>query len=530
MYKIIIADDEEAVRNRLLSLLEKQKEDFEVIGSYQNGYDALEAGVSLTDLDLLITDIKMPFITGLELAKTLKETHPLLQIIILSGFDDFDFAKQAINLDAVAYLSKPLSFEELRQALAKAKERLDKSKDINRDIKKLQEHRQTLRKVEQNADLLRLCTLKNIPDKLLEKLEADGIDLKDKYISIALFDSDKEEESLTYEDIELSRFYLEENLNTTFKDSLSFFTFEPSSSLGVLFVSDKPLTRDELEGKLSFVLAKIKRSCGLSFSCAVSESSHMGEEGFSYRRLFRHTKWSLEYRTIMGEGLLLFYDDLALRQAGLGKVDDNDFKNIGYALLYGKKEEAKELSRKLIEKLGNIDYKDSYSLIINNLFDSVLKSCIALDKLYATYRPHVALINELYSKKGLESTCDFFDELIDMVLEINNGARISGLDNAFILIKKYIDFNYANSSISIESLSSELGYSSSYIFAILKKHGTTFTKLLTNRRMEEAKRLLSDSNIKMAQIAHDIGYDDPYYFSHCFKKCFGMSPLEFRKQ
>lgn len=232
----------------------------------------------------------------------------------------------------------------------------------------------------------------------------------------------------------------------------------------------------------------------------------------------------------MGEGLLLFYDDLALRQAGLGKVDDNDFKNIGYALLYGKKEEAKELSRKLIEKLGNIDYKDSYSLIINNLFDSVLKSCIALDKLYATYRPHVALINELYSKKGLESTCDFFDELIDMVLEINNGARISGLDNAFILIKKYIDFNYANSSISIESLSSELGYSSSYIFAILKKHGTTFTKLLTNRRMEEAKRLLSDPNIKMAQIAHDIGYDDPYYFSHCFKKCFGMSPLEFRKQ
>ena len=206
MYKIIIADDEEAVRNRLLSLLEKQKEDFEVIGSYQNGYDALEAGVSLTDLDLLITDIKMPFITGLELAKTLKETHPLLQIIILSGFDDFDFAKQAINLDAVAYLSKPLSFEELRQALAKAKERLDKSKDINRDIKKLQEHRQTLRKVEQNADLLRLCTLKNIPDKLLEKLEADGINLKNKYISIALFDSDKEEESLTYEDIELSRF------------------------------------------------------------------------------------------------------------------------------------------------------------------------------------------------------------------------------------------------------------------------------------------------------------------------------------
>ncbi|MDY5298357.1 MAG: response regulator, partial [Candidatus Enteromonas sp.] len=96
MYKLIYADDEEATRSRLASVL-KDNSDFEVLGCYENGYDALEAAGSFNDLDVLITDIKMPFVSGLELAKTLKETHPLLQVIILSGYDDFDYAKQAID-------------------------------------------------------------------------------------------------------------------------------------------------------------------------------------------------------------------------------------------------------------------------------------------------------------------------------------------------------------------------------------------------------------------------------------------------
>lgn len=136
MYKLIIADDEEATRSRLLSLLEKEKDNFVVKGSYQNGYDVLEDLDSLSDVDVVITDIKMPFVTGLELAKNLKESYPLIQIIFLSGFDDFDYAKQAIQLDAVAYLLKPLSYTELKEALYKAKDRLDTTNQIDKELKK----------------------------------------------------------------------------------------------------------------------------------------------------------------------------------------------------------------------------------------------------------------------------------------------------------------------------------------------------------------------------------------------------------
>ncbi len=530
MYKIIIADDEEATRSRLLSLLNDEKDTFEVKGSYQNGYDILEEIDSLSDVDILITDIKMPFVSGLELAKELKETYPLIQIIFLSGFDDFDFAKQAIQLDAVAYLSKPLSFAELREALKKAKDRLDATNWLDNDIKRAREKNDALLKAEQCTDLLKLTTIKDLPKSFEEKLRMDGILLQNKYLCFALFDSDEEEDELSYEGLELAHFSLEENLSDLCRGKIDFFSFEQSTSLGVLFLSDNKFIKEELEPILSTILAKVKRSSSLSFSCAVSEIASSSEESLSYRKLFRHARGALEYRTIMGKNIVLFYEDLAFKEKKIGKVDDNDYKSIGSALLYGKKEEAKERTRKLIENISKIDFRDSYLLILNDLMASLLKGCIAIDKLYESYHSHIDLINELYSKKGKDSILEFLYELIDKIIEVNNGVRMSGLDTAYVRMKRYIDEHYSESELSVDTLSKELGYSNSYIFAILKKEGTSFRRLLTAKRMEEAERLLANPNGKIAEIAHEIGYEDPYYFSHCFKKYFGLSPQEYRKK
>lgn len=518
MYKLIIADDEEATRSRLLSLLEKEKDNFVVKGSYQNGYDVLEDLDSLSDVDIVITDIKMPFVTGLELAKNLKESYPLIQIIFLSGFDDFDYAKQAIQLDAVAYLLKPLSYTELKEALYKAKDRLDTTNQIDKDIKKAKEHNEALLKAEQNADLLKLITLKGISETFDEKLKNDGIDLKNKYIAFALFDPDAEEDSLGYEELELAHYYLEENLSQLFHNDIRFFTFGEVTSLGVLFLSDKPFNEEELELPLSTILAKLKRACFIPFSCAVSEISEPNKEMISYRKLFRHTRWALEYRTIMGKGLVLFYGDLASKEKKIGKVDDSDYKNIANALLYGRSAEAKELVKKIVLNISNIEFRDSYLLVLNDLLASILKGCVSIDKLHETYHSHIDLINEFYAKKGKESILEFLNTLIDKIVEINNGTRLTGIDTAYLHMKNYIEEHYQESDISVESLSKELGYSNSYVFAILKKQGTSFTRLLTSKRMEMAQRLLLDPNNKLAQIAHEIGYEDPYYFSHCFKK------------
>ena len=87
-----------------------------------------------------------------------------------------------------------------------------------------------------------------------------------------------------------------------------------------------------------------------------------------------------------------------------------------------------------------------------------------------------------------------------------------------------------NPTLSLDDLARELGYSLSYISAILKRNNTSFTKYLTDIRMSKAKILLNEENSKLITIANQVGYEDPYYFSHCFKKYFGISPGEFRKK
>jgi two-component system response regulator YesN len=103
------------------------------------------------------------------------------------------------------------------------------------------------------------------------------------------------------------------------------------------------------------------------------------------------------------------------------------------------------------------------------------------------------------------------------------------VDEAYEHIKHFIDSNFSQSALSLDDVANELGYSVSYISAILKRHDTSFTKYLTQARMEKAKALLADPQNKLITIASEIGYDDPYYFSHCFKKYTGVSPLEYRK-
>lgn len=527
MYNVIIVDDESTIRERLLGFLSKKADEFKVIGSYENGYDAMIGGIPL-EPDLIITDIKMPFITGLELIKQAKQELPLVQAIIVSGYDDFDYAKQAIDLGVVGYISKPVTFQEISDALEKAKVELDKKYSIDKNIKDLQEKSESVLKMVQRDDLNKLVTLKSIPANFREKLQADGIAINLPYVLFAIFDPDQSEDELSFEESELVNYYLDQYIGEEFND-FSFSIFESAGSKSLLLGSKDPFNKEELQSRFARVIAKIKRTCGVSLSVGISDLGETEEIG-SYRKMYRHARWTLEYRTVVGTNVALFYSDLeGTKSNAVGRVDENEYKNVSYAILYGKRDDAIEAVNKLIDTISTIEYKDSYFLIVNNLMDSILKSCVAIDKLYSTYLPHIGIVNEIFASKSPDSTKACFERLIDRIIEINNAQRVSGVDDAYAHIRHYIETNYQKSTLSLDDVANELGYSVSYISAILKRHDTSFTKYLTQVRMEQAKVLLADPNKKLVSIANEIGYDDPYYFSHCFKKYFGTSPVEYRK-
>ena len=529
MYKVIIADDESSVRERLLNLLKKKSAEFEVIGSYENGYDALTSGVIL-EPDLIISDIKMPYISGIELIREAKQSLPLVQSIIISGYDSFDFAKQAIDLGVISYVSKPITYADLEEALNKAKIELDKKLSIDKNLDNLQRQVESSLKILQGNDLMRLITMKDVSESYKQKLKEEGIKIETKYQLIVLIDSDQELDSISNEKFELMRYYAKKYFSDEFAGYVDFYSYDDSESTVLLLCSDKKLNKDEIIDKLNEVIAKVKRTCDVSVSCGVSEINS-GES--SYRKLYRHAKRCLEYRTVVGSNIVLFFDDLETHNnsiKAIGKVDENEYKTISYDILYGKKEDAKNRIHNLVNMISSTEYSESYYFILNNLLDTILKSCINLSSLYTDYLPHLDIAQKVYTLKTSDQVYEYLDVLLDEVTKINESSRLSGVESSFGQIKQYIENNYTKSTLGLDDVANELGYSVSYISAILKKNDTSFTKYLTDIRMEKAKSLLADNNSKLIAIAAAVGYEDPYYFSHCFKKYYGVSPIEYRKK
>lgn len=530
MYKVIIVDDESAVRERLYNQLLTFKDDFEIVGQYDNGYDALISGSQLFP-DLLITDIKMPYIDGIELIKRMKQELPLLQTIIISGFDSFDYAKQAISLGVIGYISKPITLGELSETIAKAKNELDKRIAIDDDIEELKKRADSGLKLMQNNDLSKLITLKDIPENFKEKLLADKVNLDYKYTILAAIDFDDEIVQISYEKMELVSLYLEKYIKEEFdKSNISFILFDNSSEFGLFILSNNPFSKEVLQEKLVRILAKIKRGCSTEMSIGLSETKVEGGPHKSYRELYRHALRTLEYRTVIGSNIVIFFDDINKNKTTSGKVDENEFKNITYEVLYGELSNAKDRITRLLNTITTDNFKETYLFILNNLIDALLKACVSLQLLFQTYMNYDEIITKVHSIKSNEQLFDFINKLVDNIDALNKKSRQSGVETSFNQILVFIRNNYNKSTLSLEDVANELGYSVSYVSAILKKNNTSFIKFLTDVRMEKAKMLLRNPENKLLTIANEVGYDDPYYFSHCFKKNTGLSPVEYRKK
>lgn len=169
-YKIAIVDDEQDVRERLESMILKSPTAFELVGVFDNGIDAYE-GITGKDIDLLITDIRIPYIDGIELSRKLKSSDPFIKIIIITGYDQFDYAKQAIELEVIGFISKPILQKELDKALQKAHARISTDYNVSSVIQELSEFRKENLPVLVGNDLCLLLQMNKPEASFIDKLD-----------------------------------------------------------------------------------------------------------------------------------------------------------------------------------------------------------------------------------------------------------------------------------------------------------------------------------------------------------------------
>lgn len=521
MYTIVVADDEEELRRAIIRKINWEEIGFRVVGEAENGIDALEL-VEKLEPDLLLTDIRMPFVTGIELARQVREIRPATHIAFLSGFDDFSYAQQAIQYNIISYLLKPISMAELTKELYVIKEKMD---GIFREF----EARQRGQTDEEGVFIPLL--LDEFQEGFSEEKETL---LRKQAVECGLL---SEETSPFSYVVMVVGFYDENGRNHTTRSQVH----------SVDTVLNKYLKHVSfyVEGRVVSLLAGTQVSLEKYLHIAVDE-------------VIQNTERILKMRCLVGVSRRiekLSFGHEAYREAvNAGSYDRKNKSSVHFA---ADEERAKVL---------DIDYISNSVKEVENLIRGGAETELAeyIKQLFAELREKqttragvnflvvqllAGVCRQIFSVTDVEEQdytmmqqmAFFTGSLEEMEIKITefclrvreiitNQRKKSGI----VLCDKtmqMIENMYDNPDMTLNYVSGQIGVSPNYLSALIRKHtGKTFVDLLTAKRIETAKELLLCSTMKIREISEKCGYSDQHYFSYCFKKYTGFSPGAMREQ
>lgn len=532
MYTLIIADDEFDIRKAIVKTIDWTALGFEIVGEAENGREAVEL-IEAKNPDVVITDIKMPFVDGIELTKSIRETNPMTKVVFLTGFDEFEYALSAIKLSVFEYLLKPISSKNLIETMTKIKLRLDEEIRQIHDVELLKETYNENMPLMRFELLVSLINNSNEIKNLGEKAERRGINLKGGTYTVFTVKLDKksiQSSSLKTDDIELILISVRNMAKTIAKKYVSSEVFIYDENV-VAIISD---TKESI-GQYSYILINelhqsiikhynILSAIGVSNPFSDLKNTH---------EAYQSSISALHYAFVSEDGGIIYIGDFEPRNAIMFLYD-----------------EARELRLQSIIKAGDIPTLDEFAdeifkeisdkkatladcqICILGIFSDILKLAKTVMPDYEANIPgSLDFISEMYKKESLDEMKTWFSTVCKQIAEAIGTNR---KDSSGILANEaydYLKLNYSDPGISLKSVSERLFISPGYLSTAFKKEtGETFSDCLIRLRMENAMELLQASGLKIFEISGRVGYTDQHYFSYCFKKYYGQSPNETRSK
>ena len=523
MYKLVIVEDERDVRNRLAGLIEKSGCNFEIIAEYENGIDAYD-GIISDNPDLILTDIRIPYISGIDLSKMVREVFPLVKIIIITGYNEFDYAKEAANLGVIGFVSKPVTVDNIRDLLRKAEASLDDEFLTGSNLVLLSDFYQDNLPIIRENDLYRLSKMSAVPPAFEARLRGNKISLDYPYFAMCVFDFDEipEEDAERYELVFSS---IRRSVGEEFGDLCDYDLFNRYEKLCLILKYRSQPDVKELERRVERIIQRSGRYSDMPVSAGISSSF---KDSRNFSAMAMEAIRALEYRSVMGGQKVFFYDNSRIPPMKL-TFDDSMIKELGYLLHSQTADECIQRIDQIRDRI--IDSRNSLYYAATGILNVLLRGCDDIEELAVRCGSPDTLYRRLYEIKTDDEIFDFLKGLTRTIRILNDGVIVDNLEYSLRRITAYMDTHYCDPDISFASLAGEVNFSVSYISALLKKRlNTSFIKMLTELRMEKAKELLADPALRIIDIAEKLGYNDSYYFSHCFKKHVGVPPKEYRQE
>ncbi len=540
MYKLLVVDDEEEVRQGLIQKIEWHKYNFEIIGEAQNGREALDIIEEIVP-DIIITDISMPIMNGLELSEYVKLNYPTIKTVILTGYDDFNYAQQAIRFGVEDYILKPVLPKDIDELLIKLNNKLQLEIEQKENIIRLKEHFNESLPIIRDK-YLSLIVEGNIDEnELKSKINFFKLNLRGSCFVIAAANIDNsghEDKIFTLNDTELMRFAVI-NIAKEIIDKYSIgealfhhselvfiFSFNDTHESGVC-------NNDTIFRKVYSVLEEIRQNVEKFLKLTVTIG--VGSVFSSLTRIkdsYKSALSALEYKLIIGESKIIFIEDLEPKRKEVIAFDEQTERRLVSAVKFGTEKEVKEVVNDIFNKLvGTKAAFQEYQLYLVEVVAAISRICRdfeidAPDILGIRTNLYVEMLefrsfNEI--RNWMEAIC------IKLMRFISESRQ----NTTQMLLKKAQDYvlgNFSDEGLSIQKVADYLHISQSYLSMIFKKEtGETFLKYLVGVRLNAAIELLQGA-YKTAEIAERVGYPDISYFSYFFKKNFGMSPREYRNK
>lgn len=531
LYRIMLVDDEEEVREAMIRQMDWEKLGFSVAGDAENGEDALEKAEQL-EPDVIMTDIRMPYMDGLTLVAKLREKYPFMKILIFSGYDDFEYAKQAIKYKVTEYILKPVNGEELAEILKRVKVSLDEEMEQRRNIDILQKRYENSLPVLRELFLNDLVSGTGDVSAVWSKFKEYGIDLLDaKRWFTAVIHVERMEQA---EDQELSRHQelIPISVRALVEDHLKasgrFAVFNSAEGITVIAAVEGSRLETELINRLDDICKESRRMLGVAITIGVGCSFDSFQEiSHSYQTAVD----ALGYRAIVGSGRTIYINDVEPVNRGKLQFDAKEEGELTAAIKFGNGEQIagilKELTVKMDDAKVHADQYQVYMLtIVNSLIRLMQQYDLRVGEMFESEEHHADIMKRICRRES------FAEEIIPVACRVNealNQARDNTTRKAILEAKAYIQENYGDPDLSVDMLCKHLHMSPAYFSTVFKKEtGQAYVNYLTEVRLQKAEELLKETDDKTYEIAQKIGYQEQNYFSYVFKKRYGVSPTKYR--
>lgn len=527
-YKMILVDDEEDVRVSIEKKIDWKSLGFEIVGSVNNGEEAMELAEQ-KHIDVVMADIKMPFMDGLALSAKLKENYKNTKVILYSGFDDFEFAREAIHLEVEEYLLKPIRAKDLEDIFKRIKENLDKEFDERRNLEILHDYYQKSLPIMREQLLAGMLEGKFEETQIEPLIKSYDMDFSAPYYCVAVLAGDSLKES---GEVQTSQMFMLSLMNLAKEYLNKHFNCYVFMHLGRIVV----VTQLQNQKRIQRFVYHMNQVCKIgSRMLDIKVDAGIGQ-AYSQRmqisNSYAEAKVAFNYRTFGDEnGYAIYINDVE------PKIQETDYQEIAgishiiHTVRFGTVEEVNvSIDKFILELKENKTTVQKYQMIVMEMVTEMLK----LLRSYQIDAAEVFGINFFpYQIIDKLPSLDLYSAwLKENHTKIWNLIRKRRTHSTNVLIEKaknYIEEHYAKSDLSVEDLCNHLNISATYLSVMFKKEiGMSFVSYLTKIRLEHAVELLNNTEDKSYIIAEKVGYTEPNYFSYVFKKQYGVSPSKYR--